>query len=178
MSALGRLACIACMLLLSACGWHLKGTQANHEQLGSIYVAGDAFNSAITKTVRADLRNSRVEVPDRRGDADYILWIGAEQTNLRTASYDVLVRAAENTLMMQASYDVRNAKGESLTGLVTVYAERLYEYDVQGVTSSAAQLNIIVSELQERLAEQIVRRVAAIDPSAIVEDSDSGSGTP
>ncbi len=81
MSALGRLACIACMLLLSACGWHLKGTQANHEQLGSIYVTGDAINSVITKTVRADLRNSRVEVPDRRGDANYILWIGAEQTD-------------------------------------------------------------------------------------------------
>lgn len=179
MSTLGRLACIACMVLLSACGWHLKGTQGNHEQLGSIYVTGDAFNSVITKAVRSDLRNSRVEVPQQRGDADYILWIGAEQTNLRTASYDVLVRAAENTLMMQASYDVRNAQGESLTGLVTVYAERVYEYDVQGVTSSAAQLSIIVRELQQRLAEQIVRRVAAVDPDAVVvEDSDSGGDTP
>ena len=59
------------MVLLNACGWHLKGTQANHEQLGSIYVTGDAFNSVITKTVRADLRNSRVEVPQKRGDAEW-----------------------------------------------------------------------------------------------------------
>lgn len=172
MNAPGRLACIAFVLLLNACGWHLKGTQANQEQLGAVYVTGDAFNSVITKTVRSDLRNSRVEVPIQRGDADYILWIGAEQSTLRTASYDVLVRAAENTLMMQATYDLRNAEGESLTGLITVYAERVYEYDVQGVTSSAAQLSIIMRELQERLAEQIVRRVAAIDPNAIVTDSD------
>jgi len=172
MSTLSRLACIAAILLLHACGWHLKGTQASHEQLGSVYVSGDGFNSVIIKKVRADLRNSRVEVPEQRGDADHILWIGAEQSILRTASYDALVRAAENTLIMQATYEVRNAEGESLTGPMVVYAERVYEYDVQGVTSSAAQLTIITRELQERLAEQIVRRMAAIDPNATVDDRD------
>jgi LPS-assembly lipoprotein len=167
------------MLLLSACGWHLKGTQSSNHQLGSIYVTGDVFNSLVTKTVRADLRNSGIEVPDKRSDADYVLWIGAEQSNLRAASYDVLVRAVENTLMMQASYNISNAQGESLTGPMTVYAERVYEYDVQGVTSSAAQLSIISRELQERLAQQIVRRVAAVESDTDPEEPvDSGSHTP
>ncbi len=174
-----RLSSLCCMLLLSACGWHLKGTQSGYNQLGSIYVTSDAFNSVITKTVRADLRNSGVEMPVSRGDADRVLWIGMEQSTLRTASYDVLVRAAENTLMMQATYEIRNAKGELLAGPTIVYAERVYEYDVQGVTSSAAQHTVIVRELQERLAQQIVRRVAAVDlDTSITEPADSGSSAP
>ena len=60
-----------------------------------------------------------------------------------------------------------------------VYAERVYEYDVQGVTNSAAQLSIVSRELQERLAQQIVRRVAAVESDTDPEEPvDTGSSAP
>jgi outer membrane lipopolysaccharide assembly protein LptE/RlpB len=80
--------------------------------------------------------------------------------------------------MMQATYEIRNAEGKSLTGPVIVYAERVFEYDVQGAVSSAAQQSIIARELQERLAQQIVRRVAAVEPDTDSEESTDGSSTP
>lgn len=158
---------LCCSVLLVACGWQLKGTQGNYQKLGAVYIAGEGFNeSVVIKSVRADLNNSGVEITRNRSEADVVLWISGEESTLRTASYDVLVRAAENTMIMEVSYELRNGEGELISGPATVYAERLYEFDVQGVVSSAAQLSIIVRELQERLAEQIVGRLASVDPDA------------
>ena len=66
--------------------------------------------------------------------------------------------------IVEVTYELRTARGELLSGPQRVFAERLYEYDVQGVVSSAAQLQIIMRELQDRLAEQIVNRLASVDP--------------
>jgi LPS-assembly lipoprotein len=157
---------VLAMLLLGACGWQLKGEHPGSQRLGVVLLTGDAINGPVTRAVRTELSNSGVTMAATPGAANYVLWIGAEQSNLRTASYDALVRAAENTLLLQTDYILRNAAGEAVSGPNTVYAERVYEYDVQGVTSSAAQLSIIMRELQEQLAQQIVRRVQAFDPAA------------
>lgn len=139
-----------------------------------MFVTGDAFTeSPIVKAVRADLRNSGVEIATWRSQAAQLIFVGAEKSSLRTASYDALVRAAENTMIMEVTYEVRDARGNVLAGPSRVYAERLYEYDVQGVTSSAAQLGIINRELQERLGQQIVRRLAAVDPNAVQDSQDA-----
>lgn len=154
-------------LLLSSCGWQLKGGHENLKNIGKVYIGNDGWGqSDITKTVRAELRAGGLEVSKWRGDADYVLFISNERSTLHTASYDVLVRAAENTMIMEIDYQLQNAEGEVISGPDTIYAERVYEYDVQGATSSAAQLTIIVRELRERLGQQIVRRFAAYDPAA------------
>lgn len=164
-----RTAVIVGSLLLGACGWQLRGTESNLDHFGTIYLAGGGFNdNIVVKNVRADLHNRGVNVTRLPSEADLILWIGEQKSVQRTASYDVLVRAAENILIMEISYELRTAKGELISGPNRVYAERLYEYDVQGVVSSAAQQQIIVRELQDRLADQIVNRLAAVDPEGPV----------
>jgi LPS-assembly lipoprotein len=150
------------VLTLSACGWQLKGSNPGIAQLGSVHLSGDQPNGVVNRAVRTKLRTSGVEIAAYPQAAQHRIWIGAEDSTLRTASYDALVRAAENTLLMQADYVLRDGNGKLIAGPNTVYAERVYEYDVQGVTSSAAQLSIIMQELQERLAEQIVRQIMAV----------------
>lgn len=163
------------LLLVSGCGWQLKGSFDNTDKLGSVYVGGDAVNGVINKTVRTDIRTTGGEVSELRANADYIVWIGEERTRIRPASYDALVRTVENEIIIHATFEVRSAAGELIHGPERVFAERVYEYDVQGVTSSAAQLTIIERELRERLGHQIVRRLAAIDPNA-KEDTKSVGG--
>lgn len=155
-----------CCLLVSSCGWQLRGTNSNLEEFGTLYLASFGLqDNFVVKEVRADLHNRGVNVTNTRAEADLQLWIGEQKSVQRTASYDVLVRAAENIMIMEVTFELRNAKSELLNGPTRVFAERLYEYDVQGVVSSAAQLQIIVRELQDQLAAQIVTRLAAVDPN-------------
>lgn len=160
-----RLAMLFTSLALGACGWQLRGTTSNLDNFGAVYLAGGGFNdNFVVKNVRADLHNRGVNVTRSPFEADLVLWIGEQKSTQRTASYDVLVRAAENIMIMEVTYELRTAKGELLSGPNRVYAERLYEYDVQGVVSSAAQQQIITRELQDRLADQIVNRISVVDP--------------
>ena len=161
-----RFAVFAACLVLGACGWQLRGAGSNLDNFGTVYLAGGGLNdNIVVKNVRADLHNRGVNVSRSPVEADLVLWIGEQKSTQRTASYDVLVRAAENIMIMEVTYELRTAKGELLSGPNRVYAERLYEYDVQGVVSSAAQQQIILRELQDRLADQIVNRVASVDPN-------------
>ncbi len=157
-----RLILIFALSLLVACGWQLKGANPAIAELGTVHLGGDQPNGAVNRAVRNELRISGVKMVSTPMAAQHRLWIGAEESRLRTASYDALVRAAENTLLMQADYELLDTSGQVIAGPTTVYAERVYEYDVQGVTSSAAQLSLITQELQDRLAQQIVRQVMAV----------------
>lgn len=164
------------MLLISACGWHLKGDFDNTDQLGTVYIGGDIINGVLNRTVRAEIRAKGSDISDLQADADYVVWIGALETRVRPASYDALVRTVENEIIMYATFEVRSAEGQLILGPERVFAERVYEYDVQGVTSSAAQFTIIERELQERLGHQIARRLAAIDPTEKeIEESMTGA---
>lgn len=153
--------------LLGACGFHLQGKEAAATRLGKIYITGDAVNGVIFRTVKIEILNSGVEVVDHRREADHILWIGRERSELRSASYDFLLRTAENVFIIETRFEVRDGGGELIFGPAAVFAERVYEYDVQGVTSSAAQRDLIEKELRENLGYQIARRIASIDPSFI-----------
>ncbi len=170
-----RLLPVLILSLLVACGWQLKGTNPGIAQLGAVHLGGDQPNGAVNRAVRNELRTRGVEMVATPLAAQHRLWIGAEESRLRTASYDALVRAAENTLLLQAVYELLDASGQLIAGPTTVYAERVYEYDVQGVTSSAAQLSIITQELQDRLAQQIVRQIMAAvnNPTAAADARDN-----
>ncbi len=163
------------VLMLSACGWQLKGSNPGVAQLGSVYLGGDQPNGVVNRAVRTELRSGGVEIANYPKAAQHRIWIGAEDSTLRTASYDALVRTAENILLMKTDYELRDGNGKLIAGPNTVYAERSYEYDVQGVTSSAAQLSIIMKELQERLAEQIVRQIMAVVNNAEPESTAAGT---
>jgi LPS-assembly lipoprotein len=157
-----RLLPILALSLLAACGWQLKGANPGIAELGTVHLSGDQPNGAVNRAVRNELRISGVKMVSTPMAAQHRLWIGAEESRLRTASYDALVRAAENTLLMRTDYQLLDTNGKVIAGPTTVYAERVYEYDVQGVTSSAAQLSVVTQELQDRLAQQIVRQVMAV----------------
>ena len=153
--------------LLGACGWHLQGKEATGIRLGKIFITGDAVNGVIFRKVQTEILNSGVEVVASRGEANHILWIGREREDSRSASYDFLLRTAENVIIMETQFEVRSSAGELIFGPSAVFAERVYEYDVQGVTSSAAQRDIITKELREELAVQIVRRMSSVNPDFI-----------
>ena len=172
-----RLLPILAMSWLVACGWQLRGANPGIAELGAVHLSGDQPNGAVNRAIRNELRTSGVKMVSTPMAAQHRLWIGAEESRLRTASYDALVRTAENTLLLQADYELMDASGRVMAGPTTVYAERVYEYDVQGVTSSAAQLSIITQELQDRLAQQIVRQVMAVvnNPAPENEASDGAA---
>lgn len=149
--------------LLSGCGWGLRGThETPGANLGQIYLTGD---TQILHEVRQAMRNSDAVVTNKRSDADYIIWVGDEERERRSASYDVLVRTSEYELIMRADYKVSSGDGFVVAGPGRVFAERVYQFEVDAVTSSAAQEATIEIELRQRLAQQIVRRIAALDPA-------------
>lgn len=151
---------------LSACGWRLQGTDTIALKLGKVYIEGDTYG-IIGNKVRTDIINNGTTVTEDKGEADHILWLGNHESETRTASYDYLVRTAENEIIMETIFEVRTPEGQLIYGPARVFAERVYKYDVQRVTESAAQYDLIVKELQQNIAQQIVRRMSAIDPDYI-----------
>jgi LPS-assembly lipoprotein len=166
------LLCCAALLQLSACGFQLRGAFQSTDELGKIYIDGGFKNDPVGKSLRHDITAAGGELTDFKGDADYVVWIGNLETEVRAASYDVLVRAVENEIIMRVVFEVRSDEGQRIYGPELIYAERVFEYDVQGVTSSAAQLSIIERELKENMGRQIAQRLAALEPAELDTDQD------
>lgn len=163
------LALLGCLVLLASggCGWQMRGAFQNTDQLGSIYVDGPFKNDAVGKSLRHDVAAAGGGLADYKLDADHVIWIGNLERWVRTASYDVLVRAIEKELIMRVVFEVRTSEGLRVYGPEQIYAERVYEYDVQGVTNSAAQQTVIERELKEQIGRQIAQRLTSLEPDEL-----------
>ena len=167
--ALGPLVlCCVTAFLLSACGWQPRGAFVTTDQLGKIYIDG-MRNDPVGKTLKRDIIIAGGEITLSRVDADHIVWIGNSQTENRDASYDVLIRTVEKEIVIRVVTEVRSRADQLIYGPEVIYAERVYEYDVQGVTSTAAQVEVITKELKEDIGHQIAQRLSSLTPSEVEE---------
>ena len=169
--------CSLLILLMTACGWQPRGAFVNTDQLGKIYIEGSS-NDPIGKALRRDISAAGGELTSFRADADHIVWVGNTQRENRDASYDVLIRTVEKEIVMRAVFEVRSADGERIYGPEMIYAERVYKYDVQGVTSTAAQVAVIEDELKENIGHQIAQRLSSLQPGEKQADDGAEAESP
>ncbi len=152
---------IITLLLLSACGFTLRGseTQALSTNLQQLELTFNSSSNGLGQILRRRLTASGVDIVEN--STSYKLTLGDEQNIERIVSVNRNVRAGEYELTLISSFQLEK-DGELLIETEIISIDQLYEADPTNAAAKTNEAELVLTELRQALAEQILRRLQTI----------------
>ncbi|WP_407312583.1 LPS assembly lipoprotein LptE [Pseudomonas sp. nanlin1] len=152
-------------VLLSACGFQLRGTGTNQMSITELDVsARDAYGDTV-KQLRKALTNSDVRVYQ---GAPYKLVLTREVSSQRTASSTGSSRIAEYELSTELTYEIRGDQDRVLLS-DAFDIQRTYAHDGSNLTGSDTESKQVSAEMRRELVQRMMLRLEQITPAQLEE---------
>jgi LPS-assembly lipoprotein len=152
------LAAIGMTVLLSACGFQLRGTGDTQLSLRELSLsARDSYGDTV-KQVRTMLESNHVNV---NPGATYMLYLAGEQQTQRTASYTSGARSAEIELTTKLPYEIRG-RNDVVLLQDELDTQRYYVTDENNIIGSEQQSQQLRKEMRSELIRQLASRLQTI----------------
>lgn len=150
-------------LLLTACGFHLRGTGSTQMALTELNFASRDDLSPLSREVKQSLINNKVLISS---SAPFTLYLGLVEQSRRTASFTPGTRTAEYQLTSSVAYELRSG---SLPALLQdrVEVQRSYAFNHNNVTGSGQEEMMLHDEMRRELVTQLMMRLQAITPEQL-----------
>jgi LPS-assembly lipoprotein len=162
MNRVSKLACIILTLLISACGFQLRGNVALPAGVEPIYIGG-LNNNQLSIELRNLLSASGIKLTSNPAQAQYSLLILAQNSDRRAATLGEGARVAEYQLIETASFKLLKANGQTVLGPNQLSERKIMPNDPNKVASTAEEENLLRREMLQRLAEKIARQLQSFD---------------
>jgi LPS-assembly lipoprotein len=148
---------IFCIFLLSACGWHLRGsnpTFSSQMEWINIAITADDEHTALFTYLLPSLDTYRLK---ENANASYQLQIQNLALDRRTAGVgaDALTSAYELNLSVEYRFGSDLQSKEKFT---RASVTRTYNYNLNNANGAAQEEALILREMHRELAQQILRR--------------------
>ncbi|RMQ51327.1 LPS-assembly lipoprotein LptE [Pseudomonas cichorii] len=152
-------------VLLSACGFQLRGTGTNELAIKELDLsARNQYGETVTQLNRT-LTNSGVKIYT---GAQYKLILTSEAETQRTASYAGSGRSAEIQLSTTLNYEMHGEKGLFLLG-DKVSVDKTYNHDGNNLTSSDNEAQQIRNEMRSELIQKLMARLQQLTPERLAQ---------
>ncbi len=139
------------LVILSGCGFHLRGTADFVQPDGSWFVVADA-GSELALDLRSAL-SSQGRLADTRADSAGVLTLADERVSARILSVD----STYQLMALQIDVSLSIQPAESKSRQVPLTASRQYRHKRVGVAlANAVERKVIFSELRLQLVERIL----------------------
>mgnify|MGYP006225577423 CR=1 FL=1 len=150
------------LLVLSGCGFHLKGyQQAASPVLDSLYVEGGESRNTLAGVLAHNLRTGGVKLAAEQKTAKAQVKITRERMQRRVLAVDANGKALDSEFQLSASFR-----------LTTAFASEPHEQSLELVrqlsysgTDELGQRNeaaLLASDMRNEMANQIIRRLEAL----------------
>lgn len=159
----GNLVVLGLTLLLSACGFQLRGT--GDVEFGLKELVLQARNSYGDTVRELETLLERNDVRVHPG-AKYSLNLANEQTRQRTASYTSSARSAEYELTSTLDYQFRGPQDRLLLE-DRVEVQKVYVHDSNNLIGSSQEGDQLRQEMRRELLQQLVMRIQRITPDEL-----------
>ena len=146
-------------LLLSACGFHLRGQIDVPENLMIMHVKGDDIE--LVRDVESSLRFSSIEIVDSEAgaaildlsDASYLREVNGTNSNGIATSYK---------LKYTVNYVVFDPE-QQVIQKHKVYQDRILGYDAADILVFEREEQFLIEDMRKELVSQILRRMSKIE---------------
>jgi len=151
------------LLLLAACGFHLRGYhRPAHVAAASVYLE-TADNGYIAQSVRDQLRSGDTQVVKKADDAQYVLRLTKQKLDRRVLSVSPKTgKAEEYELTLSTLMTVIGPGGEILADKEPVHATRDYTFDAGAVLGKSSEEEVLQQDLADQIADDILNRLDAL----------------
>lgn len=152
-------------VLLSACGFQLRGTGDTTFTLSELDVqARNAYGETL-KDVRTALRNRNVNV---HAGAPYRLVLVSERQSQRTASHTSSARSAEYEKTLALDYEIRSA-GDLTLLRNSLDVQRIYVQDGNNLIGSEQEALQVHNEMRGELVQRLIQQLQVINVQDLAE---------
>ena len=152
--------CLATLLLLGSCGWHVRGTQEMPDGLRQLRLVSAPESAALVQKLQRSLSISDEQLESTAGTPT--LHIGIEQRLLRTVALDASARSAEQEMRLVIEFQLHDGSDTLIYGPEELSVSRVYAYNPNQVIAKQDEERLIYQELQDALVAQLIRQLARV----------------
>lgn len=152
---------LACVVL-SACGFHVRGTQNFPQGMSAIYIDTPNRQSVFYGELTTRIRSSDMELKTNRADADTIIRILNDETGQRPLTVSARNVPREYEVFYLVSYSVAMNDEEILQPQELVLV-RNYTWDETLVLGKAREEEVLRRAIATDLVGLLVQQVSAIN---------------
>jgi LPS-assembly lipoprotein len=167
MKQFSRIAVVAllAMLMLSACGFRLRGSGPQPQLPFKTLFVGFPETSPLGVQLRRNLdAMSNIEIVNDRKLADAALEVLSEGRDKQVLSLNSQGRVREYTLLYRLNFRVVDKEGRQLLAPTELVIRRIQSFNENQVLAKEAEEATLFREMQSDLVQQVLRRVSAIKP--------------
>jgi LPS-assembly lipoprotein len=148
---------LAC--LVTGCGFHLRGESTlPFETLNLAIVNDTLFEADLKRTITA---GSKTQVVDKATDAQAVLQGNAPAREKVILSLSSAGRVSAYTLRYRFGFKVHDSKGRDFIPQTEIVLTREMTYSDAQVLAKATEEQILYSDMQHDMVQQVMRRLAA-----------------
>ncbi|MEO9122405.1 MAG: LPS assembly lipoprotein LptE [Burkholderiaceae bacterium] len=167
------LACIVLCVLLSACGFKLRGVSPL--PFNTMYTnipENSDFGSRLRRALTASSPHTRFVADAAAADAKLIQL--SNNQSLREVSINAQGLVEEYELNLAFIFQLTDAKGHVLLAPTTLTATREIPYDATAVQAKQGEIGNLFIEMQQSLIDRVIRRLTSPDVTEAVKNAESG----
>ena len=151
-------------LLLSACGFQLRGTGVDNISLEEIRLTSNQLNNPTFDQLLAALQNEGVRLTD---GADYHLQLIEDRHEQVALSYTSRASAAEVELRQHLTFRIMDTQGRVLIGPETLSTQRVYINDRDNIVGTGEEQELLRREMRGDMVRQMLFRLSALSESEL-----------
>ncbi len=153
---------ILSVLLLTACGFHLRG-QTNMS-FQTIYLTAPNLTSPFINELRRNLLANKVTLAATPEQADVVLDIVFENTEKQVLTLGADGRVNEYRLIYRVSLRAYNQQQQDWIPAEEMLQRRDYSYDDTQILAKEAEENLLNQSMRSDMVQQILRRLSHAKP--------------
>jgi LPS-assembly lipoprotein len=166
-----RVALLALTLLLSACGFHLRGhgLKASTFAFHSIYLQVPA-ETPFVSGLRAALRSYKLELAQSPDKADLIFQVVSESRDRKILALSGGGQVNEYELYYRVSFRVYDNQRRDWLPAGAIQLQRDFNYNNSQILAMAQEETQLYDDMHSDAVEQVVRRLSLAKPPTDAQD--------
>ena len=155
-----------CMLLVSGCGFHLRGSLKEIGHLPVIYIHTERGSHLGVEATQI-FRQAGVELTDDRDQAEWLLTLSDEKEDRRVLSVDSSGKVQEYELHYGLIYQLQDQNGKQLLEEQELGLVRDYSFSGTDVLAKDDEETLLYRGMREQAAQMILRRLLSLKPAPV-----------
>lgn len=152
---------IGLALMLSACGFHLRGQEALPFDTLMISPGDSALAGALKQAVEV---GSKTRIVGKASKSTYRLQILDEYSDRVILSLDAAGQVREYQLRYRVAFRLLDARGHAVIPRSELSLSRIMSYDNTQILAKANEASLLYQNMQSDAVDQIMRRLNAVRP--------------
>jgi LPS-assembly lipoprotein len=155
------LAALGFILLLSSCGFHLRGQlDSVPTWLNPISVIADG-NTPLSSTLQALLESYKINVTNEPSQANYWIMLKPEQLGRQIISVGASTNPRQYQLMLSIVFSLQDKKGRILKPESVITVRRQLTINNDRILGSNDEEVQLITEMRQDACMQLINRLAA-----------------